>query len=266
MKHTDFIKLIEKTAPLSLAAEWDNSGVQIAAPDYDITHAAVMLDPTLTGVRAALECGADFILAHHPLTLKPRFLNNVDSYREILTLLFSSGFCLYSAHTSLDANPAGPVAWLGRELSLRNMHVLEPVSSSGWSEAGFGFVGQLPVAVSYSDFCHLLSELTGKIVWRSCGPEPITVSIVACCPGSGADMINLAASCGADVYITGDIKYHAALDADIRILDIGHFQLEEIMMRKFALQLAEEAAPIKISFISGEDPFVFERVSNTSAE
>ena len=99
------IKEIEKTAPLRYAAKWDKSGIQIAAPAKDIRHLAVMLDPCLTSVRAALEQGADFILTHHPLALTPRFPDEMGEYREAFDfLLFSSDFylCLSDNFSSSD--------------------------------------------------------------------------------------------------------------------------------------------------------------------
>ena len=48
MLQSDIITIIEKTAPLSLMAGWDRSGVQVASPRKEISHLAVCLDPTLS--------------------------------------------------------------------------------------------------------------------------------------------------------------------------------------------------------------------------
>jgi putative NIF3 family GTP cyclohydrolase 1 type 2 len=52
---------------------------------------------------------------------------------------------------------------------------------------------------------------------------------VAFCGGSGSFLLNNAKSVGADVYITGDFKYHEFFDAegDILIADIGHYESEQ---------------------------------------
>ena len=63
------------------------------------------LDPTPESIRIALSGGAEMILAHHPLTMEGRFTDRLDSYHEVLSLLFRANVPLYSAHTSLDANP-----------------------------------------------------------------------------------------------------------------------------------------------------------------
>ena len=55
MLQSDIITIIEQTAPLSLMAEWDRSGVQVASPRRDIRCLAVSLDPAPEQIRAAVE-------------------------------------------------------------------------------------------------------------------------------------------------------------------------------------------------------------------
>ena len=73
MKQSELIALIERTAPLAIAAPWDKSGVQVASARQDINRLAVCLDPTPESIRIALSGGAEMILAHHPLTMEGRF-------------------------------------------------------------------------------------------------------------------------------------------------------------------------------------------------
>ena len=263
MKVFDIINLIEKMAPPEFAASWDNSGVQVAALREEIQSLAVLLDPTPESLGQAAEAGADFILAHHPLLRQPRYPNRVDSYLSTLSLLFTRNIWLYSAHTSLDANPEGPVRWLARELGLQSLEVLESTVPLGPNSplSGFGFSGILPEALSYNEFCRSLAAALGKDSWQSCGPKPAQVFRVACCPGSGHSLLTDAVASGADVYITGDVKYHIALEAvnlGLHVLDVGHFILEEEMMRRFAADLAA-ALPLPVRFISGRDPITVER-------
>lgn len=255
MKVADIIAVIESIAPPEAAAPWDASGVQVASPKADAASLAVLLDPTLPALRKAADSGADFILAHHPLSMQPRFPNRADAYLDSLILLLSRGIWLYSAHTPLDASPDGPAHWLADELGLSDLTPLEAAAPP----YGFGFSGLLPEAVPYDEFCRRLARLLGKGDWQVCGPKPASVRRVACCPGSGGGL--LAAVAGADVYITGDIKYHTALDAEsasLRVIDVGHFILEEEMMRRLAGRLAAEL-PVPVRFFPGRDPLASER-------
>ena len=265
MKAIDIIRIIEAAAPPVAAASWDNSGVQVAALRDEVGGVAVVLDPTFESLSKAADAGAEFILAHHPLSMQPRFPDKRDDYLSILSLLFTRGIWLYSAHTSLDANPEGPVRWLARELGLQSLEILEPGAGLG-SEAsyfGFGFSGTLQDALPYKQFRRALALSLGLESWQVCGPEPKQVFRVACCPGAGGSLLRAASASGADVFITGDIKYHSALDAasmGLRVIDVGHFVLEEEMMRRFAVQLTAELN-VPVTFIPSRDPLVGERIS-----
>lgn len=255
MKLEDLITYIESVAPPVYAAEWDNSGIQVASFQKTVTHVGVMLDPSCASIEKALSLGTDFLVAHHPLCLKARFPDKVDDYLSILTLLMRNNICLYSAHTSLDANPKGPVSWLADTFELSDVAIIEKTGDSH----GFGFVGDLCAPHSYDEFCERLSMATGLSRWKASGPKPATVRKVACCPGSGSDLVVAAQKIGADIFITGDVKYHAALDTKIRMLDVGHFVLEEEMMRHFALRM-QQKLDIIVSFIQSADPLVFEPI------
>ena len=82
---------------------------------------------------------------------------------------------------------------------------------------------------------------------------------VAVCGGSGSFLLKQAMAAGADIFITGDFKYHDFFEADNRIIiaDIGHYESEqftkdllyEVLSKKFtniALRLSEVVTnPIK---------------------
>lgn len=64
---------------------------------------------------------------------------------------------------------------------------------------------------------------------------------------------------GADVFLTGDLKYHqaqAVQDLGLTV-DVGHFCLEETMMRIWSDDLARELSPagLEVVFLPGRDPF-----------
>jgi len=65
------------------------------------------------------------------------------------------------------------------------------------------------------------------------------------CGGSGASFLRDAVRQGADVYLTGDIKYHEAREAEfqgISLVDAGHFATERLMVEGLSLQLEQEFA------------------------
>lgn len=254
MKARELIDIIERHAPLAGQENWDAGGVQVAGTRDDATRLAVTLDPDPRSLNAALSWGADFCLSHHPLTLTPRLPAVRDAYHEALRLLLTSGAWLYAAHTSLDVVTSGPVSWLADELKLSGVAPLVP--RPGEPQTGIGFVGDLPAPLAAPDFLARLKAATDRDFCTLCGPDPQTVRRVAVCPGSGSSLIATAQEAGADVFVTGDVTYHKAAEASVLTVDVGHFRLEEEMMRRLAERLARDLAPadVAVKFFPGQDP------------
>ncbi|OIO02209.1 MAG: hypothetical protein AUJ49_06660 [Desulfovibrionaceae bacterium CG1_02_65_16] len=136
---------------------------------------------------------------------------------------------------------------------------------------GFGQVGELPKPMPFDDFAQLLETLLfqnqpampatsgqGAVAWTECGPRPATVRRVAYCTGSGGSLIPAAFAAGADVFICGDVKHHAAMDSPGLVLDVGHFLLEEEMVRLFSLELQKDfGREVEVRFFPGMSPFRF---------
>ncbi len=251
MNFNDVAAAIEGIAPLSGAASWDKSGLQVASPRREVAKLAVALDPTPSTIKKALAAGAEMVLTHHPLSLSPSLPNRLDNYYEALSLLMKADVPLYSSHTSLDVQPDGPAGWLARHLCLVHPDFLEETGEG----AGFGLVGDLPKALS-------LEEITAKLAERidlECAvlvnTAPAEIKRVAYCTGSGSSLMDEAWTKGADLYITGDVKYHAALDCRGCLLDVGHHSLEEEMMHEMQKLLAKRLEGVDTVFIPSASPF-----------
>lgn len=267
MKKDILIQHIEKYAPLSLQAEWDFSGTQIESIKDDFKHLAVMLDPSYHNIKQAIACGADCILTHHPLSLSEYRLNKKNTFFALVQMLLSQNILLYSAHTSLDSRFMGFSSWLAEDLQLQELEELD-------KEGHFGCVGSLEKPISLSSlFTKLLQSMPfmKKSDFRlvgQCEEQDIkrTIQKIAFCTGSASSLYELAKAQNTDIFITGDTKYHFALDIATDssfekaplLLDVGHFSLEEEMMRRFAKTLAQtlDRADIEVGFISGINPFI----------
>lgn len=277
MLQSELISIIERTAPLSLMADWDHSGVQVASTRAEIRHLAVCLDPAPEQLRAAVEAGADMVLTHHPLAMRPSWTSSLNGYTDALSILYRSDVPLYASHTTLDANPLGPSAWLPDVLGLEDRVILEKTGTftapdGTLTEGGFGCAGTLPEPLSPAKLCTLmrghlpLERMCG--VARLIGDPEREIRHVAVCTGSGSSLLEEAAAAGADIFITGDVKYHDALALASRqdrrspnfcpmaILDVGHFSLEEEMIRRFAELLKKQLDGVTVTFLPGKDPFL----------
>lgn len=249
------ISAIEEFSFLRYAASWDKSGLQIAAQPKQVHKLAVFLDATVENVNFALQHSADCMLSHHPICLHPRLPNRLDAYHEVLRLLMGANVPLYAAHTSLDVNMDGPSGWLGRELDLQGGTVIEPVGADN-TRIGYGEVGNLPRPLPFDvlmDRLFVLANINGASI---CGPEPaFEISRIAYCGGSGGSLIGQAAKAGAQLFVSGDIRYHDALDAEIAVLDMGHHSIEEEMMKRFAALLAVRLPELEVMFVPSRSPF-----------
>ncbi|MDR3319456.1 MAG: Nif3-like dinuclear metal center hexameric protein [Desulfovibrio sp.] len=257
MRLNEIFAVIEKTAPPAIAASWDASGLQVASSRDTAATLALCLDPTPESVRLALKKKADVIVSHHPLAFKPGLPNRLNAYREILRLLFAADVPLYAAHTSLDANLDGPAGWLAKEFNLTNPAVIEPMGAplhEGGLPAGFGLVGDLTGAYSLEEITRTLARHIDLSTAAICGHEPESVTRLAYCLGSGSSLLKNAAGLGAQLFITGDVKYHTALATEICLLDVGHHSLEEEMMRRLCLLLQEQLTPLSVFFVPSSSP------------
>ena len=152
----------------------------------------------------------------------------------------TGGIAVYSAHTSLDSAPNGVSDVLAGLLGLRKTRPLQP--AAGWPAGyGLGRVGDLPVRMKVREAAGRIKSALGLGTVRLTGDPERTVTRVAVCGGSGADLIDDALAAAAGLYVTGDVKYHDALKAvelGLAILDVGHFASEYIVVPRFAERLS----------------------------
>lgn len=117
---------------------------------------------------------------------------------------------------------------------------------------GSGMIGDLPAIENEEDFLlRILGLFNCKVIKHSTLlGKPVRK--VAVCGGAGSFLLPRAIVEGADIFITGDFKYHEFFDAEKRIViaDIGHYESEqftkevfhELLIKKFpnfALHLSE---------------------------
>jgi dinuclear metal center YbgI/SA1388 family protein len=94
---------------------------------------------------------------------------------------------------------------------------------------GSGMVGELKKPMEESAFLQLLKSTFNCEVIRHTALKGKSIKKVAFCGGSGSFLLAKAKSVHADVFVTGDYKYHDFFDAEgeIIIADIGHFESEQ---------------------------------------
>ncbi len=121
-----------------------------------------------------------------------------------------------------------------------------------FQQAGAGMVGDFDNAMEEADFLSLVAETIGSPCLRHSALTGRKIKKVALCGGSGSPFMGDAFRCGADAYLTADIKYHDFFVPEGRLLlvDGGHFETEQFTkvlicdliqkkFPKFAAEIAE---------------------------
>lgn len=110
---------------------------------------------------------------------------------------------------------------------------------------GLGRIARLNKSTTLKKLSNLIKEKLSMDHIRIVGDIDNTIDKVAVVTGSGADMVKKAQRQGAQVIITGDVKYHDAqdaLDMGMCIIDCGHFDTEDIfkdVMKRFLDSIEE---------------------------
>lgn len=97
------------------------------------------------------------------------------------------------------------------------------------NQIGGGAIGTLAEPMPLQDFLKRVSEVCHIPCIRTSAPCRQTVRKIALCGGSGSFMIGDAKGLGADIYLTGDLKYHDFQQAEGKIVlaEIGHYESEQ---------------------------------------
>ena len=225
MRVFEIEKIIEKEFPPETAYEWDNVGLLLGRHDAEISKVLVALDVTPETAEEAKACGAELILAHHPILFggTKRITDESEEGKMLLDLV-ENRICVYAAHTNCDVGVRGLNTYLAALFGLSEVEFLE--------ENGLGRIGNIKKAVTLADFAEEVKRKLRTPHVRAGGDLTRLVRRVAVGSGACADSIPRAMSKGADVMLTADMKYHEMLNAvhsGICVLDAGHYPTEAVV-------------------------------------
>ena len=263
---TEVVEILHRRYPLDSAQEWDRVGVVLGDLTRPVSKIYFAVDVLPATVAEALEWGADFFIAHHPLFLfelaepEPGTdpLPIAPWKSEIASELEAAGVRLLTAHTNADIADPGVSDALADAIGLLNI-----VAMPG----GLGRVGEVLRPVPLSKFVEQIARSipVGVNGIRATGDPHQLIKRVAVCGGSGDDRIEIVRELGVDAYLTADLKHHRVAEALAAgapvLIDAGHFATEWPWLPQAARLLADDleaagyARPeMKISEIS-TDPW-----------
>ena len=181
--------------------------------------------------------------------------NHTFTGRKILRLI-KEDIPYFAMHTNYDV--IGMADLSADHLKLQDTRVLTVTDGSGEQPEGFGRVGKLPYVMTLGEFGKYVKECNHIPDVRVYGDLDRKIETVAICTGSGKSMIGDVMAAGADVYVTGDIDYHTAIDtmADgLAIVDAGHYGTEYIFAEAMERELNEAFPALKTTCASVKNPY-----------
>lgn len=262
---SDLVGVFEKNWPSHHAEEWDAVGLTVGSLSSDVSKILVAVDLTHKVIDEALAHGAQLILTHHPLLLKP--VNSVAGQTlkgSLISRLIGASIAVFSAHTNADVQTDGASTAMAKAFGLTGLVPL--VGANGGF--GHGVLGALPAPTSLADFAKTVSKAlpdTARKVVFSGSPEQ-EISSVAICSGAGDSFLPLVLASSADVYVTSDLRHHPALDAiatprsgnPLALIDVSHWAAESLWVANAAHRLSSEPGLEVIVSTQKTDPWTQE--------
>jgi GTP cyclohydrolase I len=255
---SDIIAMMERIAPASLAEPWDNPGLQLGNRNQAVERVMISLDPTPEVVKGACDRGVDLLITHHPLifhALKQIDLNT--PVGKMIGFAIQHSLAVFSAHTNLDSVSGGLNDVFAERLGLKEITDLCPSSD------GLGRIGRLDRPMDLGGLSRDVKAKLGLDRVMVSGAFDLSVEQVAVCTGSGSSLMESFFQSDAQVFISGDLKYHDARDAEMQgrgLIDIGHFASERFMAEmvrdRLKAMLAETDHAVTVeAWTQDSDPF-----------
>lgn len=242
--------IIDAFAPFDTAMEGDNVGLLVGRMDRPVDTILTALDATPAVIREAQEHGAQLLVTHHPLMFSPiQRLDEADPEAALLCGIVRAGLSMIAAHTNLDLAQGGVNDALARQVGW-------PVSEV----EGFLRVGAWDTPQRLGSLQDGVAMALDDAVLRYGGVDE-QVTRFAICSGGGSSEVAHAVACGAQVFLTGEVKHDRALYAramGMAVLAAGHRATEKCAADLLAdhLQSALDAVQSKVRvLVSTIDPF-----------
>jgi dinuclear metal center YbgI/SA1388 family protein len=201
---------LNELSPFELQEKWDNSGLLIGDYDQEITTVVLSIDLDEELVERLDD--NTLVITHHPIIFGGlKQLHFHDYPAKLLQRLIQKNISNIAMHTNFDQTHL-------------NRYVAEKILGAT-IERSEGFVAYINVEDSFDNFAKKVAKAFGlshlKVV--KCHEQIKTVALTT---GSGASLIK---EIDAECFLTGDIKYHDAMEAKtvgLSMIDIGHYESE----------------------------------------
>ena len=235
MKVKELLEILEEIAPFSLQEEWDNSRLLIGDKNSEVKKIYLTLEIEKFNLEQIKNNSV--VITHHPPFFK--LTNLVDGYpQELVKKVIKKELSVISMHTNFDK-------------SYLNRFVVEEVLKKEVVKED-GFICYFKVDEKFDKFLDFVMERFSLKVANFVKTKEF-INLAAITTGSGGSLIK---EVKADIFLTGDIKYHTAMEAmdrGVSLIDITHFGSEKFF--PFALKKRLNSYKINCIILTSKNPF-----------
>ena len=236
MKIRDIYNYLDSVSPFDLQEKWDNSGLIVGNMDDKFKEVYISLDLDLKMIKKVKK--NSLIITHHPLIFSALKTINNDSYStKILKKLIKKDISLISMHTNID------------KTHLNNYVGCDVLGLDFQKDEDF--ILKADINLSFKSFTKLLKDKLNLKTLKVVNKKK-KIKSVSLTTGSGMSLLPYIKT---DCFLTGDIKYHEAMEAkarDICLIDIGHYESEihfmallEMLLEKYLKTNGKKAIMLK---------------------
>lgn len=239
MKLRDIIGELKTRYNSKMAEDWDNVGLLIGDENKEIKKMLFCLDVTENAVEKAIKNGVNLIISHHPVIFSGmKRINNQTLHGRKVLKLIENGIAVFSIHTNADFAINGLNDFVMEKLNLAGeTKILNEVNFEDYNEVKHcmerHYGGTVRVKILNEEIT--LENLVKKIKYelglpyvRFVGDKNRVIKRIGLVTGGGSSFIGHAKG-NVDVFLTGDLRYHEALDMLEEgglLVDIGHLESE----------------------------------------
>ncbi len=258
---SQIIDFLGAAYPLELSEEFDNTGLLVGHRGKDVQTIMTCLTITPDTISEAVKEKADLIVSHHPFPFfqEKKWTSDTPNGRILLSLI-ESGIAVYSPHTAHDSALYGINEQIALRLELQTIRPLKaldlevrpemltgihdpqmPLANYRQIQLGIGRTGSFPEPITLRQFTDKVHNIFNCPMVQVVGDDLSLIRNVAIGCGSAIDFLEDAIREKADVYLTGEAKFHDWLKAqelDIALVMPGHFYSERFAMDVMAVRIS----------------------------
>ena len=207
----DVVAALDDLYPPSTAEGWDAVGLVAGDPHREVRQVMFAVDPVDAVVDEAIAWGADLLVTHHPLFLKPVTSVAATTFKgSVVHRLLAAGCGLHVAHTNADSAPRGVADALADLVGIADRRPL--VAHVDDTTRGIGRVGTFERPTTLGELARRVADVlpdTAQGV-RVSGDLDAEVTTAAVVGGSGDSLFDAVRAAAVDVYVTADLRHHPA--------------------------------------------------------